>query len=141
MVVLSSNEHLLELLRGFRWRELFWERRHSVQEEMRFLLFGHAMYEKALNAFIGMTAKSILLHVPGEILQLHGTALNDAVDLRLADYVGDMRHLTHGKSLSPLPVLGVPGWWRQNETASFYDDVSYFRPGRGGDSSESSSIS
>ena len=40
-----------------------------------------------------------------------------------------------------LPVLGVPGWWPQNEMANFYDDVSYFRPGRGGAPSESSSIS
>ncbi|UCH48244.1 MAG: DUF3025 domain-containing protein [Betaproteobacteria bacterium] len=142
VVVLSSSKQLLELLREFQWKELFRAHRHAVKTEMRFLLFGHAMYEKALNPFVGMTAKSILLHVPDVMLKRQGAAVNDAVDLRLADYVADASHLTHGKSLSPLPVLGVPGWWRQNETASFYDDVSYFRPGRGGgDSSESSSIS
>lgn len=63
MVVLSGNEQLLELLRDFRWKELFWAQRDAVQAEMRFLLFGHALYEKALNPFIGMTAKSILLNV------------------------------------------------------------------------------
>ena len=108
---------------------------------MRFLLFGHAMYEKALQPFVGLTAKSILLHVPEAMLKLQGDALNDAVDHRLADYVADASQLMRGKSLSPLPVLGVPGWWPQNETATFYDDVSYFRPGRGGAPSESSSIS
>ena len=141
VVVLSSSEQLLDLLREFRWKQLFCAQRHAVQTDMRFLLFGHAMYEKALNPFVGMTAKSILLHVPGEILKLQGTALNEAVDQLLAEFVADGQHLTHGKSLSPLPLLGVPGWWRQNETASFYDDVSYFRPGRGGVPSESSSIS
>ena len=141
MVVLSCNEHLLELLREFRWKELFWKQRNAVQADMRFMLFGHAMYEKALQPFVGMTAKSILLHVPAATLKLQGDALNDAVDHRLADYVADASQLTRGKSLSPLPVLGVPGWWPQNETASFYDDVSYFRPGRGGGPSESSSIS
>jgi hypothetical protein len=141
MVVLSCNEYLLDLLREFRWKELFWTHRHAVQAEMRFLLFGHAMYEKALYPFVGMTAKSILLHLPEAKLKLQGAALNDAVDHRLADYVADEQHLMHGKSLSPLPVLGVPGWWPQNEMANFYDDVSYFRPGRGGAPSESSSIS
>ena len=141
MVVLSCSEQLLELLREFRWKELFWAHRDAVQADMRFLLFGHAMYEKALHPFVGMTAKSVLLHVPGETLKLQGHALNDAVDLRLADYVADASRLTRGKSLSPVPVLGVPGWWRQNEAANFYDDVSYFRPGRGGAPSESSSIS
>jgi hypothetical protein len=27
----------------------------------------------------------------------------------------------------PLPVLGVPGWWPDNEQAGFYDDRSVFR--------------
>ncbi len=142
VVVLSGSEYLLELLREFRWKELFWAQREAVKAEMRFLLFGHAMYDKALHPFVGMTAKSILLPVPEAMLKLQGTALNDAVDLYLADYVADVCHLTRGKSLSPLPVLGVPGWWPQNESGDFYDDTSYFRPGRGGgESSESSSIS
>ena len=144
MVVLSCNEQLLELLREFRWKELFRAHRDAVQADMRFLLFGHAMYEKALSPFVGMTAKSILLQVPREMLTLANAELNDAIDLRLADFVADERHLTHGRSLSPLPVLGVPGWWQANETTEFYDDVSYFRPGRGGDPpdpSDSSSIS
>lgn len=142
MVVLSRSEQLLELVRDFRWKELFWAQRDAVRAEMRFLLFGHAMYEKALNPFVGMTAKSILFVVPDAILKLQGPALNNAVDLRLADYVADVRHLTRGKSLSPLPVLGVPGWWQNNDAESFYEDVSYFRPGRGGAPfSGSSSIS
>ena len=34
------------------------------------------------------------------------------------------------KPFSPLPVLGVPGWWPANETPAFYDDASVFRPRR-----------
>src|SRR2546427_7152514 len=26
------------------------------------------------------------------------------------------------KPFAPLPVLGVPGWWRENENFSFYDE-------------------
>ena len=31
---------------------------------------------------------------------------------------------------TPLPVLGVPGWWPGNADPAFYDDVRVFRPGR-----------
>jgi len=38
--------------------------------------------------------------------------------------------LTTPRSLSPLPVLGIPGWWSENEAPAFYDDTAYFREGR-----------
>ena len=34
------------------------------------------------------------------------------------------------RCFTPLPVLGVPGWWPENEAHSFYDDPQVFRPGR-----------
>jgi hypothetical protein len=33
-----------------------------------------------------------------------------------------------GKPFTPLPVLGIPGWWSGNENFSFYDDSLVFRP-------------
>ena len=35
-----------------------------------------------------------------------------------------------GKPFSPLQVLGVPGWWSDNENFSFYDDSDVFRPAK-----------
>ncbi|HZY15608.1 MAG TPA: DUF3025 domain-containing protein, partial [Ramlibacter sp.] len=32
------------------------------------------------------------------------------------------------KPFTPLPVLGIPGWWAGNEDFSFYDDPLVFRP-------------
>jgi hypothetical protein len=34
------------------------------------------------------------------------------------------------KDFLPLPVLGVPGWWPDNESPSFYEDADVFRPPR-----------
>ena len=34
------------------------------------------------------------------------------------------------KPFTPLPVLGVPGWWPANQAPAFYDDVHVFRPMR-----------
>jgi hypothetical protein len=130
LVVVSSSQYLLELLLNFRWKELFWQHRQAVRAQMRFVLFGHAMYEKALKPFVGMTAKSVLLRVPPDVLCLESAAFTEQVDRRLAAYVTDPRNLTRGRALAPLPVLGVPGWWAQNEISEFYDDVRHFRSGR-----------
>ncbi len=130
VVVLSSNPGLLDLLRGFQWKELFVEHREEVCSDMRFLVFGHAMYEKALNPFIGMTAKAVLLAVPAAVIDLEGAALNSEADGLLAAHVREPGSFLHGRSLSPVPLLGVPGWWPPNESAGFYDDTSYFRSGR-----------
>ena len=32
--------------------------------------------------------------------------------------------------LMPLPVLGIPGWWEQNENPDFYSDRAVFRPAK-----------
>ena len=34
------------------------------------------------------------------------------------------------KPFTPLPLLGVPGWWAPNDDAAFYDDDTVFRPPR-----------
>ncbi len=49
VVIPYADEKLAEMLRGFRWKELFWEQRDEVMGGMGFYLFGHGLYEKALN--------------------------------------------------------------------------------------------
>ena len=144
VVVVSSDAGLLELVSGFRWKDLFWKRRDEVRERMSFMLFGHALYHKALDPFIGMTGKALLLNVPADFMQLPLNAQVAQADRLLAACMWDRTRMTHGRELSPLPVLGVPGWWKENEQESFYDNTGYFRPGRAGsgmpDQTASSSV-
>ena len=132
VVVVSSDAGLLELVSEFRWKELFWKRRDEARERMSFMLFGHALYHKALDPFIGMTGKAVLLNVPADFMQLPLNAQVAQADRLLAACMWDRTRMTHGRELSPLPVLGVPGWWKENEQESFYDNTGYFRPGRAG---------
>jgi len=53
VVVASSDPGLLGLLRDWRWKDLFWRNRARLATHMQFLLFGHAVYEKALQPFLG----------------------------------------------------------------------------------------
>ena len=49
--------------------------------------------------------------------------------------------MSRGRELSPLPVLGVPGWWDGNEQEEFYDNTGYFRPGRIGSGMQDQAVS
>jgi hypothetical protein len=129
IVVLADDPSLLALVREFRWKPLFWERRAEVRAHMRFLLFGHALYHKALDPFIGMTGKGLLVEVPAGYFDLPARAQVAEADRRLALQLWDAAP-ARGRDLSPVPVLGVPGWWADNESADFYDNAEYFRPGR-----------
>jgi hypothetical protein len=141
MVVLSSDTGLLELVREFRWKELFWKRREEVGERMRFFLFGHALYRKALDPFVGMTGKSVLLSVPDAFAQLPLHAQIAQTDRLLAVHIWERTRMSRGRELSPLPVLGVPGWWVGNEREDFYDNTGYFRPGRTGSGMQDQTVS
>ncbi len=53
VIVASSDDELLACLRDWRWKDLFWAGRARLATRMRFHLFGHAVYEKALSPFLG----------------------------------------------------------------------------------------
>jgi hypothetical protein len=120
IIVASDDPGLLDLLREFRWRALFVDRRMDVVAHMRFALIGHGLMEKALRPFIGLTGKAILLHIDSDT----------SLDAAAAGWLMDDAHLLRPHALAPLPLLGVPGWDARNENPAFYDDTAYFRPGR-----------
>jgi len=129
IVVLSAQPALLDLLRGFRWRELFVDRRAEVRRDMRFIVFGHATYEALLAPFRGLTAKAVLYEVDAGLLALPVTEQVAAVDRMLAADVA-ARRFVRPRDFQPLPLLGIPGVVPENEDPAYYDDTWQFRPGR-----------
>ncbi|GAB2456236.1 DUF3025 domain-containing protein [Comamonas humi] len=116
---LIASEPVWQALRERQWQRLFVELRPEWQQA-RLLLFGHALLEKLVQPRKPVTAHVICLPQP---LRL--------VDNTDADVAGQLsaEHLAD-KPFVPLPVLGVPGWWKDNENFSFYDDSAVFRPAR-----------
>jgi hypothetical protein len=129
-VVVSSDEDLLQLVRDFRWKELFWQRRQDCLQHLQCFTFGHAMYEKALMPYLGMTANSILIKVDQEFFQASSEQQLQHIDTRLAEIFRQGQQLQKPKDLQPFPILGMPGWDEDNEDESYYDNTNYFRPGR-----------
>ena len=117
----TDDPDLAAALRSFDWQTLFVrERRAFEQQRVRVCLLGHALFEKLHTPY-----KSICAHAWGVTLPAQ-TPLDD-IDRWVATRL-DAQAL---ESLSPLPLLGVPGWWRGNEDPAFYNDESVFRQGRG----------
>jgi hypothetical protein len=127
LLVASADPSLEHLLRTFRWRELFVERRADVVRAMRFLVVGHGLLDKARAPFVGLTAHALVLQVQPAGLERPSAALAASLDGRLASAIDQ---LCGPRELAPVPVLGVPGWWPANEAPAFYEDTRYFRPGR-----------
>jgi len=132
VVILSSDESLLDHIRNLEWKSLFWERRDELERNLRCLTFGHAMYEKGLKPYIGMTANAILLNTDQTVIELEQDAQLSWLDETLAKTFSEGSRYTKPKDLSPFPILGMPGWMAENEHEAFYDDPWYFRSGRGG---------
>lgn len=132
VIVLSADAELLDMIREFRWKQLFWERRAAVITGMAFLPFGHALCEKALAPYKGITGRGLLFEVAADFFRQSPAERLAAIDQRLALRIADAQALQHTHDLAPLPVLGVPGWCADNEQPAYYDDRDHFRPGRFG---------
>ena len=126
----SSDAGLAGLLRDFKWKELFWQRREQVRAGMGFYLFGHGMYEKALQPYVGMTGQGLLIKVEQEFFSRAPEEQLKHLDILLADHLADPANCRSTRDLSPVPLLGIPGWTADNEHAAYYDNADYFRPGR-----------
>ena len=130
VIVASSAADLLQDVRDFKWKQLFWNSRKRVTENMRWFVFGHALYEKALQPFVGITGHGVLFEVDRGFPALTLARQLDLIDGYLAQRIAHKAFFQTTRELAPVPLLGVPGWWQANKQASFYDNTAYFRPGR-----------
>jgi Protein of unknown function (DUF3025) len=115
-IVLCDDPALIGLARGFRWKELFWEKRDRTRQAMRFRVLGHATLEQALDPWPGIACKAIF--VP----------FNTDADAAAHAWLAALRADATPEAAAPLPVFGYPGWLPAGERAEFYDDTRYFRP-------------
>lgn len=129
-VIAASDPSLLQLIREFRWKELFWQRRAELAGKLHCIPFGHAVYEKGLTPYLGMTANTLLLEVESDYFSLPLSKQLQHIDSCLAAIFRDGTRYSQPNDLQPFPILGMPGWDAANSNDSYYDNTRYFRPGR-----------
>ena len=135
VVVACDDPAVIRRLRARQWKTLFWEEREALVDRARFHVFGHALMQKALAPYIGLTGKCWLVTTdPGlsetTPAERDGHLVLDkrlTLDKHLAWRIAGHAALRPA-DLPPLPVLGVPGWDTRNTQAAFYDDTAHFRP-------------
>ena len=114
---LSAPQPIWDALIARDWTRLFVELR-PLWGQAQLVLFGHALLEKLV-----YPRKPITAHVYRAQPAMHSLAELDA--WVAADLSADK---LAAKPFAPLPVLGVPGWWPDNEKPCFYEDILVFRP-------------
>ncbi|RZA13347.1 MAG: DUF3025 domain-containing protein [Lysobacteraceae bacterium] len=118
--VLHAPVELWHALQVRAWQRLFIDLR-PLWQQARLTLVGHALLEQLTVA----PRKPLTAHV----LCAPAPADEAALDAWLAGRLHDADWL-RTKPFTPLPVLGVPGWCKENTNFSFYDDSAIFRPRR-----------
>jgi hypothetical protein len=110
---------LWEALVAKDWHALFVTHRR-LWREAQLVLFGHALLEKLVSPRKPITAHVYrTLAASNSIADLDNWVATDLNAEKLAT-----------KPFAHLPVLGVPGWWADNEDPAFYADATVFRPAR-----------
>lgn len=128
VIVASADPRLLELLALRDWKTLFWTRRDEVRAGMRFLVFGHGLYDALRAPFYRMCGRAALVEVPQALIAAAVGEQCAHVDAMVADRFRGRVCYPRPRTLMALPLLGIPGVTRENDRASYYDDVVQFRP-------------
>jgi hypothetical protein len=111
LVLACADAHLAEALREHDWQCLFVDQADD--------------WEKGLAPYVGVTGRAWVLDVDAAWMSLPEGDKIAALDHRLAEAIGS-GSLSRANTLYPLPLLGIPGWWA-NQDAAFYADESHFR--------------
>ena len=120
-LLLAASEEACAALMRLDWQWLFGEQRARWRGQWAAFAFGHALIEKLLVPYKGLTAVVVCLPLAG--------ATPAQVDEAAARWVREVPLAP--PLLAHLPVLGIPGWWRANEDPAFYADEAVFRRRRG----------
>ena len=123
VAIVSTDPALFQFIVDFEWKALFWHGRPDLERHMRFVAFGHALFEQALEPYLGMVAKTIF--IPVNSLP-RASDITATVDRALGVHLSERANLAP-KRMAPMPVLGIPGWHSGTATQAFYDDRDHFR--------------
>ena len=118
VLLLQASDDLWHALQVRDWKKLFGELRDEWQSA-HIVIFGHALLEKLVTPYKSITAH--LYRIASDVDAQDDQVLDDWLASNLQP------NFLAIKPFLPLPVLGIPGWWPDNEVVSFYADTQVFR--------------
>lgn len=128
VLVASSNQEYLDALARRDWMSLFQENAAAWRDEIKLFVPGHALLEKFLQPYKSLTAHALLLRLDHSFLARPRETVLAELDEMLAERLLAGSILDSPACLSPLPLMGIPGWWpAQEQNDDFYADPQVFR--------------
>jgi hypothetical protein len=125
-LLITNNKALVEDLRDHHWRDVFIRQRSQFQHACEVRLFGHALMEKLIAPYKAITAHAWVVWVDASFFAMSSDQKKERLDSIVAQ---ELKQGVKTADFTPLPVLGIPGWWSGQDEA-FYADASVFRPRR-----------
>lgn len=135
-ILVTSSIKIAQGLKEFNWRDslvsnrLLWDDPAQTNAETQAVLypFGHALLEKLTVPRKGICSHTWILVVEPSWFALPLTDRLLDIDTKLAEIITNT--LISPRDFTPLPILGVPYYWADNQDKTFYNDAQVFRSGR-----------
>lgn len=132
VIVVSTNKKYLDAIVQRDWKTVFRESASAWQDEISVFVVGHALLEKFLRPYKSLTAHALLWRLDDSLPEMPRVTLLQMLDEMLATRLLERSILDSPDRLSPLPLMGIPGWWSTpKQDDDFYADQQVFRPFRG----------
>jgi hypothetical protein len=127
-VLVLRDAALLDSWDRHDWTEFFLGQREAWRDgRIHVEVFGHALFEHALNPAMLLVSKTLVIVDPDS--RMRDTA---DIDACIAAAISARACLADPQHLRPLPMSGIPGWHRAAQDAEFYLRQPCFRPRREG---------
>lgn len=123
----AQGRVLLHDLQQHQWHSALHEQANFFGLGAQVWSFGHALMEKLVKPYKAITAHIWLVWADPEFFTWNSEQRSAWIDSHVAEQL--QRHALSTADYTPLPVLGIPGWWECQDSA-FYTDTSVFRAKR-----------
>lgn len=122
-----AGHALVDGLRTHQWMDVLFLGRERFMCDADPWLFGHAAMEKLVAPRKAITVHTRIVWATDAYFGLPFEARRAWIDQAVSAELASDGLTT--ACFTPLPVLGVPGWW-DNQDEAFYADTTVFRPKR-----------
>ena len=123
----TAGDALIAALRAHDWTSAFVQQRQAFGQYAEVWSFGHALMEKLVHPYKAITAHAWIVRTDAAYFSACKEEKHRHIDHQLAQQL--TTHPLTTADYTPLPVLGIPGWWPEQD-AAFYADTNVFRAKR-----------
>jgi len=129
VILASANDDVLERLSARDWSSVFCDQAACWREDTHVFVCGHALLQKFLKPYKSLTAHGLLVRIDVDSARGPRESLLQMLDTRLAQALLTGDWLKSPDGLSPIPLMGIPGWSPgASQDQDFYSDRRVFRP-------------